>query len=176
MKTKIICIVGPSGSGKTHMANHLEEEYGIKMIESRTTRPPRHEGEKGHTFVSDAEFDSYKDEWMIAYTKFGDYRYCCLHTDVTGPVMSYVIDEYGLKYLCEHFGDIYHIFSVRVFVDYEKRRSLVGEERVLRDDGKFTMGEDEFDFFIDNSSFGDYSHNIAKMLIRMYQKFDSQNP
>lgn len=171
MKTKIICIIGESGSGKTHIANHLEDEYGIPMIESRTTRPPRHEGERGHMFVTEAEFDTYEKGWMIAYTKFGEYKYCCLHIDVVGPVTSYVIDEYGLKYLREQFSDVYDIFSVRVSMADPKREELVGEERMLRDEGKFTMGDEEFDYFLDNTSFKETPHKIAKMLVRLYQKF-----
>jgi len=173
MKKKIICIVGPSGSGKTFMANLIEDEYGIQMIESRTTRPPRHEGERGHTFVSDEEFDTYKKEWMIAYTKFGDYRYACLHSDITDPVMTYVIDEFGLSYLRENFSHLYDIFAVRVYMNDELRKELIGEERMMRDEGKFTMGDDEFDYFLDTSNFESNPFKITKMLLRMYQKFDN---
>ena len=173
MKTKIICIVGKSGSGKTFIANYLEEEYGIPMIESRTTRPPRHDGEKGHNFVSDAEFDTYKDEWKIAYTKFGNYRYTCLHSDVIEPLSCYVIDEFGLMYLRGNFTDTYDLYAVRVSMDDRHRKLLVSEERMLRDEGKFTMGEDEFDYFIDNSSFKETPSKIDHMLINMYQHFDN---
>jgi guanylate kinase len=173
MKTKIIAIVGNSGVGKTYMANHLEEEYGIPMIESRTTRPPRHKGEKGHTFVTDAEFDTYEKDWMIAYTKFGDNRYCCLHSDIVAPVSTYVIDEFGLKYLRDNFSDLYDIFAVRLFMsDTNKHKTLVSEERMLRDEGKFTMGIEEFDYFIDTSLFEANERKYMKMLIRMYQHFD----
>lgn len=48
----IYLIVGPSGSGKTMVANRLEEKYRLKQVLSYTERPPRFEGEGGHTFVS----------------------------------------------------------------------------------------------------------------------------
>jgi guanylate kinase len=154
------------------MASHLEKEYNIPMIQSRTTRPKRSEDENGHTFVTDEEFDTYRQEWMIAYTKWGDHRYCCLHSDVTDPTMSYVIDESGLDYLRKNFRHLYDIFAVRLYMPKEKRAMLVGEERVMRDEGKFEMSACEFDYFIDTTSFEKNPHKIAKMLIRVYQKFD----
>lgn len=48
----IYLIVGPSGSGKTMVANRLEEKYRLKQVLSYTERPPRFEGEGGHTFVT----------------------------------------------------------------------------------------------------------------------------
>ena len=175
MKSKIICLVGPSGSGKTYMATHLEEEYGIPQIQSRTTRPRRTPDETGHTFVTDEEFDTYEDSHMIAFTTFGGSRYCCLHKDVNAPTISYVIDEAGLKYLRENFSNIYSIFAVRLFMPEEKRKLLVGEERIMRDEGKFLMGIDDFDYFICTEDFSENERKICKMLIRCYQHFDT-NP
>jgi len=51
-KPLIICIVGESGSGKTTIAEYIEREHGIKMMESYTDRPMRYPGETGHTFVT----------------------------------------------------------------------------------------------------------------------------
>jgi len=172
MKTKIICLVGESGSGKTFIADYLEKEFDIPMILSRTTRPRRTPDEGGHLFVTDNEFDMYSKESMIAFTVFGAYRYCCLFSDVTDPVMSYVIDEYGLKYLRDNFSDWFDIFSVRVYMADHIRETLVSEERMLRDEGKFTMGEENFDYFLDTSSFEENPRRIAKLVIRMYQKFN----
>ncbi|MBR8535399.1 hypothetical protein KDU71_07490 [Carboxylicivirga sediminis] len=148
-KPVIIGIVGESGSGKTMLAEHMEEKYGIKMIESRTTRPPRHEDEKGHTFVSDEEFDTYEQDDMLAFTKFGDYRYCCLKKDIE-QINTYVIDEHGLKYLKQTFGSDYNIISLRIWRAEEARTKHADEERVKRDEGKFTMRRDEFDYSISN--------------------------
>ena len=174
MKTKIICVVGESGAGKSHMVSYLEDEFGIPQIESRTTRPPRFAGERGHTFVTEEEFDTYQEEHMLAYTEWKGHHYCCLHQDVHGPMVSYVIDEYGLNYLRENFSGMYDIFAVRLFMDEEKRASLVTEERMLRDEGKFNMSDDEFDYFIDTTDFDKNERKYAKMLIRCYQKFDNE--
>src|SRR5690606_5799352 len=85
----VVCLVGPSGVGKTSVAYALQEEYGYNVIESYTTRPPRYEGEKGHTFIN--IFDELEESWIhpsepferliggynnvIAYNKYNDYEY-----------------------------------------------------------------------------------------------------
>ena len=53
--------VGQSGSGKTTVVNYLEEVYSYKSLQSYTTRPQRYEGETGHIFVTDPEFDELKN-------------------------------------------------------------------------------------------------------------------
>lgn len=141
----ILCIVAESGSGKSMVSDYISEMYGWQLIESRTTRPPRTPNETGHTFVTDEEFDSYKMEDMIAYTTFGTARYCCLKKDVHHRSL-YVIDEFGLYYLKIHFSDVYDIISLRLHRDKMRRIESVGEERVARDEGKFTMRDTEFDY------------------------------
>lgn len=148
-KPKIICIIGESGSGKSLIAGYIEQVYGYKPIESRTTRPPRTPDEDGHTFVTDAEFDMYKVADMIAFTEFGGYRYCCLKKDVN-PKSIYVIDEHGYNYLKALFTDIYLIYSLRVHRDYKDRLMTAGRKRVVRDRGKFNMQDTEFDWNVYN--------------------------
>ena len=48
----IFLIVGCSGSGKTTITEQLEMKYGLKSIQSYTTRLPRYDGETGHTIIS----------------------------------------------------------------------------------------------------------------------------
>lgn len=148
----IIAIIGESGSGKSLVADYIKETYGIHLVESRTTRKQRNAKDTGHTFVTDAEFDSYDKNDIIAITEFGGKRYCCLHSDINSWANTYVIDEGGLKFLKEKFGDIYDIFSIRILRPYEKRVSDVGKERVDRDEGKFTMKNEEFSAVIANVS------------------------
>lgn len=152
IKPVVICIVGESGSGKTLMAEWFEKLYKYHLIQSYTTRPRRTPEENGHTFVSEEEFDkfSYDEEEMIAYTKFGAFRYCCLRKDVR-DYNTYVIDEDGLKMLKEKYSDQFHIYSIRIRADVAKRRSLVSRDRFIRDKDRFTLPDEDFDFVYHNS-------------------------
>lgn len=96
----IYLFVGPSGSGKTTIMKELKKLYGYIPISSYTTRPPRYEGEEGHIFVTEEEFDQLGE--MAAYTKYHGYRY-----GVTSEIIDksdlYVIDPEGVKYFKEHY-------------------------------------------------------------------------
>lgn len=144
-KPIILCVVGESGSGKTTLVDKIQSTYGITMIESYTTRPKRTPTETGHTFVTDEQFDAFSQEQMIAFTEFGKHRYCCLKSDVRNE-NTYVIDEKGLRYLRDNFSDLYEIHTLRVTCGTAERIQRAGKERVLRDEGKFTMRESAFEF------------------------------
>lgn len=99
----LILLVGQSGSGKTTIANYLETNYGYKQLQSYTTRKPRYEGETGHTFISEEEFN--KLDNLVAYTEYNGHQY-----GVTAEMIDqsdiYVIDVPGVaslfeKYQCE---------------------------------------------------------------------------
>lgn len=155
-KPSIICIIGESGSGKSTLAEYIDHNFCVPLIQSRTTRPPRYDGENGHTFVSDAEFDSYDDSKKLAYTTFGSHRYCCLTDDVKDENV-YVIDEFGVKYLKANFGDKYNIKTIRVTCNKSERIQRAGQERVDRDNGKFNMQRSLFDFVWETDSRKDHS-------------------
>lgn len=90
----LILLVGPSGSGKTTIADILEKEHGMKQLRSYTTRKPRFDGEDGHIFVSDEEFDRLED--IIAYTEFDGHRYCAT-AEQANDADVYVIDPRGVR-------------------------------------------------------------------------------
>ena len=96
----IYLIVGCSGSGKTAITEKLEELYNLKSIQSYTTRPPRYDGEKGHTFISNEEFDKLTD--MVAYTEFAGNRYCATAEQVENNDL-YVIDPNGIDYFIKSY-------------------------------------------------------------------------
>lgn len=150
-KPIIFAVVGESGTGKTTLVQSLEHRTGIKMIESHTDRPPRFEGEAGHVFWSKEEFDQFNKEDMIAYTKFGNRRYCCLKTDVES-INTYVIDEPGLDYLISQHKNDYNIYSIRLLRSVEER---IGDgtsvERINRDKDKFVKPLGFYDLVINNS-------------------------
>lgn len=91
----IFLIIGCSGSGKTAITEKLEELYHLKSIQSYTTRPPRYDGETGHTFVSNEEFDELTDR--VGYTEFAGFRYCATSEQVENNDL-YVIDPKGVDF------------------------------------------------------------------------------
>jgi len=152
MKPLIICIIGESGSGKTTAADYIEKEFGIPMVKSYTDRPRRTPDEIGHTFITPGEFDVlYLGNDILAFTQFGDYRYCCLKEDIR-PENTYVIDENSYKYLGEHFSNVYDIWSIRLYRDEKLRRATVGDARMARDAGKFMWPAAMFDSCITNTT------------------------
>lgn len=164
MKPRILCIVGKSGCGKSTCANHIENMFDIPMIQSWTDRPKRAPDETGHIFLSKEDFAKFKHEDMIAYTNFGNYSYCCLHSDVK-PINTYVIDERGLKYLKANFSDRYDIKSVFIHRPEELRIAQVGKERVDRDKGMYNLPAEAFDYHIWNHvSLDEFKGNINLMV------------
>ena len=99
-KKTIFLITGCSGSGKTTITEQLEQQYGLKSIQSYTTRQPRYDGETGHTFVSDEEFDKLTD--MVAYTEFDSKRYCATAEQVENNDL-YVIDPKGIDFFMKSY-------------------------------------------------------------------------
>lgn len=95
MSKFIFLIIGCSGSGKTTITEQLEKRYGIKSIQSYTTRPPRYDGETGHTFVSNEKFDELTDR--VGYTEFAGNRYCATSEQVEDNDL-YVIDPKGVDF------------------------------------------------------------------------------
>ena len=118
MKT-ILLLVGESGSGKTTVANKLCRKYGLKQIDSYTTRPPRYAGEGGHTFVTDDEFDQLTD--IVGYTNYNGNRYCATAAQVETHDI-YVIDPAGVDFFRTAYHGSKKVVVVELIVDEEKRR------------------------------------------------------
>lgn len=96
----IFLIVGCSGSGKTTITEQLEQKYGLKSIQSYTTRKPRYDGETGHIFISDEEFDKLTN--MVAYTEFAGNRYCATAEQVENNDL-YIIDPKGVDFFMKAY-------------------------------------------------------------------------
>ena len=155
----IFLIVGCSGSGKTTITEQLEQKYGLKLIQSYTTRPPRYDGETGHTFISNEEFDKLVD--ICGYTEFAGNRYCSTAEQVENNDL-YVIDPNGIDYFIKSYKG--KKTPKIIFID---------SDLTTRYDRMVKRAEDKGDAFLtavdkalnriknDVVEFYDYTHNNA---------------
>lgn len=123
----IYLIVAPSGAGKTTVTELLESKYGLKPIQSYTTRPPRFDGETGHTFVLDEEFDKLTD--IVVYTEFAGNRYCATAEQVEENDL-YVIDPKGVEFFKEHYSKEHYNDSKQVKIIYIESDMTTRYERM----------------------------------------------
>ena len=100
MSKPLLLFVGPSGSGKTTIANILEEQYEYSQVQSYTTRCPRYEGEIGHIFISDEEFNNLGE--LAAYTVYNGNKYGTTVKQLE-ECNIYVIDIDGIKTLLKNY-------------------------------------------------------------------------
>ena len=100
MDNTLYLFVGKSASGKTTVANFLEKKHGIKQVNSYTTRPPRYEGEIGHVFIDDTEFNNLDE--LVAYTEYNGFRYGTT-AEQLDQCQIYVVDIPGVKTLLERY-------------------------------------------------------------------------
>lgn len=175
----ILLIVGESGAGKTTLSEELEKNLNLNAIPSYTTRQKRNKNEKGHTFITNAEFDRLKN--IIAYTTIGNARYCVTQQMFDNPQYSiYVIDNSGIKYLKENYkGDrefivAYITAPLKERFDRMVRRSIDKEdpvkfalERIEHDAVEFRNVP--YDIKIENSD-GNYDEAFAALYLFCEQK------
>ena len=102
MSNKLFLFVGKSASGKSTLANLLEERYEHRQVWSYTTRPPRHDGEKYHIFITEEEFDNLGK--LAAYTEYNGFRYGTTFAQLN-ECDVYVIDPLGVAHLLENMQD-----------------------------------------------------------------------
>lgn len=100
MDNTLYLFVGKSASGKTTVANLLEQKYGLRQVNSYCTRPPRHEGETGHIFVTEDEFNNLND--MVAYTFYNNNHYGTTSEQID-KCDIYVVDVTGVETLLERY-------------------------------------------------------------------------
>ena len=112
MNKPLLLFVGRSASGKTTIANLLVEKHGYKQVESYTTRKPRFDGETGHIFVSEEEFQNLGE--LAAYTHYNNNHYGTTFQQLS-ECDIYVIDIPGLESLLHKLKDNNRLIYVFYF-------------------------------------------------------------
>lgn len=128
----------------------------MTSIESYTTRQKRYEGETGHVFVTDEEFDQLTD--FVGYTEFDGHRYAATAQQVEENTF-YVIDPAGVEYFMNHYhGDKnVHVVVVRTSAWTRFRRMKQRDgwkkaiKRIIYDAKAFAGVEQLADVIIDNN-------------------------
>ena len=144
MKDKyIVLIVGESGSGKSTICDELTKRYGLKQVESYTTRPRRSEDEDGHTFISDEEFKEL--EGICAYTYFDNHHYCATREQIDNSDL-YIIDPHGIEYFIKKYNGRKIPMVVYIYADKRTRRKRMANrgdkehkirQRIAHDESAF---------------------------------------
>ncbi len=125
----IILLAGGRGAGKSTIANILNDRYDLKILPSHTTRKPRYDGETGHIFDTNEEFDKIPKEAMVAYSEhYGD-RYCATKDQVEDYDI-YVIDMDGIRCFREAYTGPKRVYTIYLMVSEDDRK----ERLILRGD------------------------------------------
>lgn len=101
MNKPLHLFVGKSASGKSSVAIMFEQEKNYMQVQSCTTRPKRYQGEPGHTFLTNEEFNNLGE--LVAYTEYDGYRYGTTAQQLDESDI-YVVDIPGVETLLERYS------------------------------------------------------------------------
>ena len=135
MQDRIICLVGKSGTGKTTIAKTLEEEFGLEVIHSYTTRPRRPGENWGHIFSDRGRLFQLKresPEFIISEVYYNNEYYWSETWQYKNKGTSvYVIDPRGVEELKKNVKDA-EIIVIYLYCNTRKRLKRIisrGESR-----------------------------------------------
>lgn len=158
MLNNLYLICGKSGSGKTTIVNALSREYGYKILQSYTTRKPRHSRDVDHIYSSVSDYMSAKEKNQIITSTVFDHSYYWSTIHQLENSDLYVIDKAGIETLRNQYRGDRKTVVIYIDVDVEnclKRMKLRGDNNVriwerIRHDGEAFRGIEEIsDFIVD---------------------------
>lgn len=172
----ILALCGKSGCGKSTVEKELKALYGWKSVNSYTTRKPRFEGETGHLFISDSDFDKIREEDIMAYTEFDGNRYCSTSEQINDSQI-YVIDPYGIEVLRNRYKGHKKIIVVYLYANddilvsrMKKRGDTIDRIKKRVENDKSSFCNVVFDYSIDTSN-----KNPTVVAEEIYKFIDSYN-
>lgn len=172
---KVFLLMGYSGSGKTEVAKALEGR-GYNILQSYTTRQPRHENEWGHIFASDEVYEQLDRENQVAAYSYFDGNHYFSTKDQINSTDIYVVDPDGIKDLKEAVKDVEFVV-VYLKVDKKTRMERMKNrgdsvdkilKRIAEDGYKFR--KKRFDYQVINYEF-DKAVNIIDLIIQTEQDY-----
>lgn len=166
-KTQKIIICGKKGSGKTTLANELEKR-GFLVITSYTTRPKRHEDEKGHIFISKDDYPSLQNQAILENNLY-DYRYFMTKNQIKENDVI-IIDPTAIADLLALFPDIcFNIIYVtadeKTRLEKLKERPDYREETIVEDNKLFDFDKgdcSDIENYVNNNYKDSYDEKILE--------------
>ncbi|MEC4565430.1 AAA family ATPase [Paenibacillus sp. CMAA1739] len=172
---KVFLLMGYSGSGKTEVAKALQGR-GYNILQSYTTRQPRHENEWGHIFTSNEVYEQLeRDKQVAAYSYFDGNHYFSTKDQIYSTDI-YVVDPDGIKELKETVKDVEFVV-IYLKVDKETRMERMKNrgdsvdkilKRISGDGRKFR--KKRFDYQVINYEFVK-AVNIIDLIIQTEQDY-----
>jgi guanylate kinase len=174
MLKNLYLICGKSGSGKTTLVDALADKYGYSVLQSHTTRKPRHPNDTDHIYSEISDYMQAKDDGqIIAETVFDHYYYWATVQQLEQSDL-YVIDKTGIESLQQKYSGNRKIVVIYIDTDSEtcinrmKQRGdkdIVILDRLGNDIKAFDGIEHIADFVVDgNTEKEDILTNVARII------------
>ena len=112
----LVLLLGKSGTGKTTVSFKLKEKHNWSLVDSYTTRPARFDGEPGHVFVSEAEFNRLPREEMMAYMHYRGYQYGSTSKQLNNADL-YVVEPSGYQDVIQKYHGTRKIVPIILSAD-----------------------------------------------------------
>lgn len=187
----LIVILGRSACGKSSLVDRACKDLNLDVIPSYTTRAPRYEGEKGHTFVTDEQYGKLKD--IIAENTFCGKKYCVTLDQINNPDYSlYVCDCTGLQLLQTMYEGDRQIVPVQITCEEKMRAERLKHryakiskdetemlqkviDRLVADASEFANIDDYCVYCVDNTFSFEDSYNQFRELLTTLLRLEEVN-